>query len=239
VTWVFCAGMIRSGSTIQFQLTSAIVERAEIGLRVKYAPESEFEKIKEQFPNKERKLMVFKAHVCTSVLAQECLDERALVVYSYRDIRDVAVSAIRKFGMNFDQLTDANWLDQAIADYYKWNALPSVLVSRYEEMYDNEVGEAKKINDYLGVPLQPPIVEALARDYSIDEQKRRVEHVRVRHGSHISRGEIVFDPRELLHHNHIHAGEIGGWRRLLSPEQRAVLTDKYSDWLIETGYDLE
>lgn len=239
MTWVFCAGMIRSGSTLQFQLTSTIVERATIGSRVKYAPESEFENIKKEFPDSERELMVFKVHVCTPTLAQECLDERARVIYSYRDIRDVAVSAIRKFGMSFDQLIETKWLDQAIADYYRWTALPSISVSRYEEVYNNVIGEAKKINAYLGFPLQPLVVEEVAADYTIEKQKLRIEQIRVRHGSHISGGEIVFDPTELLHHNHIHAGEIGGWRRFLSPEQRAVLTDKYSDWLIETGYDLE
>ncbi len=182
---------------------------------------------------------MFKAHVCARALEQECKRRHARVVYSYRDIRDVAVSSVRKFGKHLEELLEAGWLDQAIADYYRWTSLPRVSVSRYEEMFHDVQGEARKINVHLGAPLEPAVVEDLAKSYTLEEQRLRAELVRARHGSRIPNSELVFDPRELLHHNHIHSGELGGWRRLLSPAQRTALTDRYSDWLQATGYELE
>jgi hypothetical protein len=231
--------MIRSGSTLQFQLASAIVERAGIGSRVEYTPEAQFESVRSRFPEAERTLRVFKAHVCAPALARECEQGRARVVYSYRDIRDVAVSSVRKFGMSLEQLLEDGWLDQAIADYYRWTALPDVSVSRYEEMFHDVAGEARKINAHLGAPLAPAVVDELARSYTLEEQRLRVERIKASQAARISNGEVVFDPRELLHHNHIHSGELGGWRRLLTPAQRDALTERFSDWLQATGYGLE
>jgi hypothetical protein len=140
MTWVFCSGMIRSGSTVQYQLTSAIVEAANCGMRVPYVEESNFAQIRDNYTVQ---FAVFKAHICLPDLRQECLNNGAKVVYSYRDIRDVAVSAIRKFEMTFNELISKGWLDQAIADYYNWTAMPDVLISRYESFRDNLVQETK------------------------------------------------------------------------------------------------
>jgi hypothetical protein len=236
VTWIFCAGMIRSGSTLQYQLASTIVEHAGVGERVGYAPEAEFERVRKEHAHQARRMLVFKAHVCLPAFVDACTNEGALVIYSYRDIRDVAVSASRKFGKSFDELRDAGWLDQAIDDYYKWLSLPRTLVSRYDEMRDDVAGEAARINRHLGTPLPIEEVKELARGFSLEAQKRRVSQIRERVGPDIGSRDIAFDPTELLHHNHIYDGETGGWRRLLSPDQIAFLNERYAKWLAEARY---
>ena len=237
MTWVFCAGMIRSGSTLQYQLASTIVERAGVGMRVSYAPEAEFERVSRQHAGESAKLLVFKVHVCTPALAEACAKDGALVIYSYRDIRDVAVSASRKFGKSFEELREAGWLDQAIDDYYKWRSLPGTMARRYEEMRDDVLGEAKRINVHLGAPLAGEEVVELASGFSLEAQKRRVERIKESVGRDVGSREVVFDPRELLHHNHIHAGEVGAWRRLLAPDQIAFLAERYGKWLTDAGYE--
>lgn len=238
MTWVFCAGMIRSGSTLQYQLTSSIVEHSGLGYRVKYVPESEFETILDQH-EKDAGLKVFKAHVCTLTLAKIAQTGDAGVIYCYRDIRDVAVSAMRKFDMSFDTLVDAGWLDQAIMDYYLWINMPNVLVSRYEEMIHNLTQEVSRISAFLGLPVNTETLSKLAEEYDIPAQKQRIDALKQRHGQRIDEREIVFDEVELLHHNHIHKGEVGGWRDQLSPLQQRFLTERYRQWLLSLGYDLE
>jgi len=214
MTWLFCAGMLRSGSTLQFQLTAAIVERTNNGIRMPYSMESDFSKIKKQC-SEVHKFRVYKVHIYTPALAKECVEHAAKVIYSYRDIRDVAVSAMLKFGMTFNELLKAQWLEQAIADFYHWTKCPLVSVSRYEDFVSDIRGEAEKINIFLGAPLALCEVHRLAEDYTIERQRVQINKIRECHGSSIIPKEIVFDPVELLHHNHIFQGEVGGWRRHL------------------------
>ena len=236
MTWLFCAGMIRSGSTLQFQLASAIVEQAALGTRIPYAPESDFPYVREHH-SLTQGIKVFKAHVYTPDLANECNKYGAKVIYSYRDLRDVAVSAMRKFGMSFSELMDAKWLDQALVDYYHWTKCPSVSVSRYEDVVGDITGEAEKINRFLGAPLAFHDICCLSKEYGIDRQQVKINRLKELHGRSIMPKEIVFDPIELMHHNHIHQGEVGGWRTLLSDSEKSLLTNKFSGWLEENGYD--
>lgn len=228
--------MIRSGSTLQFQLASAIVEQAAIGTRIAYAPESDFSHVREHH-SLTQGIKVFKVHVYTPDLANKCNEYGAKVIYSYRDIRDVAVSAMRKFGMSFSELMEAKWLDQALIDYYHWTKCLSFSVSRYEDFVEDVMGEAEKINRFLGTPLASHDICRLSKEFSIDRQQIKINRLNELHGSSIMPKEIVFDPVELIHHNHIHQGEVGGWRTLLSDSEKYLLTDKFSGWLEETGYD--
>lgn len=235
MTWVFCAGMIRSGSTLQFQLASSIVERAGLGHRMKYVPETEFETVVAS--NKSNiGIRVFKAHVCTQVMADLCRSENAAVVYCYRDIRDVAVSALRKFDMTFDALIDAKWLDQAISDFRAWTCVPNILISRYENMISDLRNEVFRISGFLGANIGEEEIALLAEKFTIPAQKQRIEAVRRREPGTIAIEDVVYDEYELLHHNHIHKGEVGAWRFELSPEQQRFLTDRYKPWLLSLNY---
>jgi hypothetical protein len=230
--------MIRSGSTLQFQLSAAIVEQAGMGRRLPYAPESDFDHICPQ-DNVPSEFRVFKVHVYTPAFSKECNENGARVVYSYRDIRDVAVSAMRKFDMSFGQLMEAKWLEQAIADYYHWTKCPLACIGRYEDFVGDISGEAEKINRFLGLPLTLQDISRLAEKFSVAQQLVQIQKIKEQNGSAIFPNEIVFDPVELLHHNHIYQGKVGGWREILSDSEKMFLTDKFSVWLEENEYDLK
>jgi len=234
MTWVFCAGMIRSGSTVQFQITSAIVEATNRGKRFPYTPEANFAKLHREAHGHE--FAVFKAHLCLPDLAYECLLNGAKVVYSYRDIRDVAASAIRKFAITFDELIKKGWLDQAIDDYYQWTAMPDVLISRYETFHNNLTQETQRISSFLQIPLGDQVMEHIGRDHQLDRQKAKIAQLHSTNIDAVERGDLVFDPRELLHWNHIHEGQVASWKISLTQEQSIYLTDRFSDWLLATGY---
>lgn len=235
MTWVFCAGMIRSGSTLQFQLASCMVERTGLGRRMKYVPEAEFHAVLRDNSENEG-LKVFKAHVCTLPMADLCRSRDAVVLYCYRDIRDVAVSALRKFNMSFDSLVAAQWLDQAIADFDAWTILPRVLVSRYELMVRCVDEEARRISKFLELGVGDGEALSIAGEFSIPAQQERINALRQHHPGTIAANDILFDEKELLHHNHIHKGEVGAWRNELLPLQQRFLTDRYKSWLVSTGY---
>lgn len=238
MTWIFCAGMIRSGSTLQFQLASSMVEHALMGQRVEYVPESEFETVLHRHAEYHG-LKVFKAHICTPTLAKVAQAEKAKVIYCYRDIRDVAVSAMRKFGLSFDALIDAGWLDQATLDYRAWTTMPHVLVSRYEEIIRDQRIEASRIAGFLGLDIDLNVLIQLSEQFDIPAQRQRIHALNERYGQGVKASDIIFDDFELLHHNHIYRGEVGGWRHILSDKQKSFLTQRYSQWLSSMGYEFE
>ena len=107
--WVFCCGMFRSGSTLQYQLTSTLVEMLNAGVRSRYLPENEFQLLIKEYENV-RGYIVFKAHFITPPMAALIDAGKGLSVGIFRDIRNVAVSMMKMWNLSFDDLiTQKNW----------------------------------------------------------------------------------------------------------------------------------
>jgi Sulfotransferase domain len=234
--WILACGMIRSGSTLQYQIAAELVEQSGAGYRISWVPEAEFPLIE----NRHRDLpghKVFKAHTVTPDFERLCREHDARVLYSYRDLRDVATSASRKFGLTIDELLERGWFDQAIADGARWRLLPRVLVSRYEDFAADIKGEVDRIACFLDLSLSRARIEEIANMLSMEKQRRRIDEAVHGVGAVASSGTVCFDPHSLLHHNHINEGEIGGWRKL-PIECRARLMERYGWWLAAEGYSV-
>ena len=67
--WIFCCGMRRSGSTLQYQLTARIVEEEGIGKRVEWVKPADFPVLREKYKDYEG-LKVFKSHIYTSEIGE-------------------------------------------------------------------------------------------------------------------------------------------------------------------------
>jgi len=232
--WVFACGMIRSGSTLQYQIAAELVELHGVGQRVEYASEVDFPTLAARYrglPGQK----VFKAHICTPELEQLCKEGDAVALYSYRDLRDVAISASRKFGITLEDLLERGWLDQAIADGERWRAQPRVLVSRYEEVVVNLTSEVERTAQFLELQTTRPQAKRIALSLSIDQQRERIREAMPETARAAPATTLEFDPHSLLHHNHIHEGEVGGWRAL-SQDEQLRLTKRYGWWLTAEGY---
>jgi len=96
--------------------------------------------------------------------------------------------------------------------------------------------EVSQISNFLGLMINAEVSSSLANQYVMSSQKQRINALKKRHGPRISENAIIFDEDELLHHNHIHKGEVGGWRHLLSSQQQGLLTERYKQWLLSVGY---
>lgn len=235
--WIFCCGMQRSGSTLQFQITARLVEETGLGRRVEWVPAEEFPQLRQKYADYPG-WKVFKHHLCTGEMAAEFYRHNALGVYSFRDLRDVVVSIMRKYGLSFDQLWDGEFLPQTLFHYHRWTTLPRVLVSKYEDMVADLPGEVARIAAHLGIPCDRPRCERIASEYTLQRQRERIEEAkrlgRLRRGL----ADVLYDPYTNLHTDHIHAGEIGGWAKTLSVGQVALIEDYARDWLVARGYEL-
>jgi len=236
--WIFCCGMPRSGSTLQFQITAQLVEEAGLGKRMEAVKPAAFGKLRKQYAA-EPGWKVFKIHTCTDKVEKEFHRQNAVGIYVYRDLRDVVVSTMRKSDMTFEALSSLGFLEDRFEEYQKWTSLPRVLVSKYEEMIAGLPAEVRRIAAHLGITLSAEAYQQIAAEHSLERQKERIE-ASIKNGN-LREGVVkgmFYNPTTNLHTNHIHDGAVGGWKEVLSAEQVERIEAKAADWLVAHGYDI-
>lgn len=229
--------MMRSGSTVQFQIAARLVEEAGLGQRVEWVKPERFPELRQKYADYQG-WKVFKNHTSTAEMISEFHQQNAMGVYVFRDLRDVFFSTMKKYSMPFDQLWASGFLDEVLHHFHRWTILPRVLVSKYEVMITDLPAEVERIADHLGIPCDHQKYEQIALDYTIEKQKERIATAK-------SKGELQggfaddeFDPYTLLHTNHISSGEIEGWKDVFSAAQVALIEDRAQEWLVTNGYEL-
>jgi hypothetical protein len=230
--------MQRSGSTLQFQLTARLVEAAGLGRRVEWVRPADFPDLRDQLAA-ETGWKVFKIHVCTPEMATEFRRDNAMGVYTYRDLRDVLVSMMRKYQQSFDDLIARGFLAHCLEQHQQWTALPHVLTTRYEDMIANLPAEVERLAAHLGIAVSADTCRQLAEEHSIDQQRARIQESTrtgdLREG--IIKG-MFYNPVTNLHTNHIHEGAVGAWTQILDAAQVERLEAEAGHWLVEHGYAL-
>lgn len=231
--WIFCSGMFRSGSTVQYQVASHVVERSGRGTRVTWHSPDAFDAVRREHSAAGR-LLVFKAHGLTPAMRDEVEAHGARVITVHRDVRDVVVSAMRKNGWTFPRIWREGRLDRWTRRFDEWAALPGALVSRYDDLVADLPGEVVRIAAHLGCPVAAGDAAGIGAAYGIERQRERTEAVRQRRVDGAAAAK--FDPHSLLHHNHIASGASGEFRRVLRPEQIRAIEDECGAWLAKWGY---
>lgn len=237
--WIFCCGMMRSGSTLQYQITARLVEEAGLGKRIEWAKAEMFAEVQAKYADY-KGWKVFKAHVCTEEIKKEFGRNNAKGVYVYRDIRDAFVSMMKKGNMTAEKLLQRpGFIDSCLEEYAKWTTLPGVMVSKYEEMMEDLPGEVARIAAHLGIPCDRKKCEQIASEYTIDKQIERINDFKKKIPSEQAQSTgNVFDPTSLLHTNHIDTGQVGKWKSVLTPKEIAAVEMQTRDWQIANGYEL-
>ena len=236
--WIFCGGMPRSGSTLQFQLTAHLVERAELGARVEWVPPPEFPRLREKYVG-HRGWKVFKTHVCTPEVLAEFATGNAKGVYVFRDVRDAVASRMRKGNESFDRLCEDKFLDRMLTAFDRWTGVEAVLVSRYDEMVADVAGEVGRIAAHLGLTVGRGECELVAAEYTVARQRERIREAETSGRlQQIADGRISYDPVSNLHLDHIRSGQGGEWRSMLTREEVAMIEDRAGEWLVANGYAL-
>lgn len=236
--WIFCGGMTRAGSTLQFQLAAHLVERAGLGARVEWAPPEDFPSLKEKYVGQPG-WKVWKTHSCTDDVVAEFRANNARGVYIFRDVRDVIVSQMRKHELSFDAVSEQGILSAILDNFGRWTTVGGVLVSCYEDMVEDVPEEVARIAAHLEIAVSPEETEQIASQYTVERQRNRIREAKTA-GSlrRTEDGGGVYDPVSNLHLDHFFSGQSGEWRSALAPEQVALIEDRAGDWLVANGYQL-
>jgi hypothetical protein len=239
--WVFCCGMYRSASTLQFQITSRLVKDAGLGEQIGWIDAMRFDTVRDRHADTP-KLKVIKVHTCTEPIAAEFLQGNALGIYTFRDIRDVFVSSMKQRDKSFDYVWQAEFIEQCLENYKQWTQLPNVLISRYETIMQDLSHEVDRIANHLGISLEPSQAQSIAADYSIEIQQARIQQfthsLLQKTLAPNDHREIVdyHDEETLLHMNHINSAQVGHWRNDLSMQEAAQICDRVEQWCAENAY---
>jgi hypothetical protein len=231
--WIFCGGMMRSGSTLQYQITAQLVEEAQLGRRLEWIEPQDFIHVREQLKD-EKTWKVFKAHHCTDSMVEEFNRGNAVGIYIYRDIRDAFTSQMTKASVKPQLLLNRGFIASCLESYEKWTHLPQVLISQYENVVDDIAGEVARIAQHLGISLDASKIHQIADNLSLANQKSRLQ--RVQSFKQIGRHSV--DSHSLLHSNHIHSGKVGRWQEELTFRDIKKIEDQAGLWLAEQGYAL-
>jgi hypothetical protein len=223
---------------LQFQVTAKLVEAAGLGRRVEWVKPAQFPELRDQLAA-EAGWKVFKIHVCTSEMEAEFHRNNAMGVHTYRDLRDVFVSTMRKYQRTFDQLIAGGFLALCLEQHQQWTSLPHVLTTRYEDMIADLPAEVERLAAHLGIDVSADTCRQIANEHSIDRQRARIEEAiqtgDLREG--VLKG-MFYNPVTNLHTDHIHEGAVGAWAHILDAAQIERLEAEAGDWLIEHGYEL-
>jgi hypothetical protein len=236
---VLCVGMYRAGSTWQYDVAAHLVERHRGGLRVGFVPGDVY-----ALPAGDG-WRALKSHDAHRAFAAALRSGRAVALYCYRDLRDVAFSLAHKFGGTFEEIVGRQgWLARCLDNDAFWVRQPRTLCQRYEEMMADPVAAVGEIAAHLDIDLGDGEAEVLAEAYSLAANRGRAEELARRlRAAGVDLDDpanaVRWDGETLLHWNHIRQGRIGGWRDEATPRQLKALARLCGDWLIERGYEAD
>ena len=231
--FIFCCGMRRSASTLQYNIVKEILEKSNSGMALGYAESGEIEKLIKK--NKDNNgYFVIKVHDFFP-LAEELLNEgKAKIIFSYRDIRDIIVSSMYKWNLgNFDITYNYNYVNILKQSYYKWTTLKDVYSSAYEDIIKDLQKEVSEICNYLNIILSKNDIKEIADQVSFEKQKSYLKQNK----KFIKTPFGEMDSDTLLHKNHLRSGKIKQWETELNKFQIATIQRDWKEWILKNNYN--
>lgn len=243
-----CNGMIRSGSTLQYNMIRELVEKHRLGKGQGFYTKNNINTSKNlvQKWKDDQLFHVIKMHDLYDIDLYKKAGESMRIIYIYRDIRDVAVSVKRKFGHTDNTLIDV--LDEAVAVSYELNKYDNVLTQRYEDVISNISYALNEQTNFLKISANKVILDEIKNNCSLENMILKTRNIqkdwKVVFKKQIMkigfRKNHIYDNKTLLHPDHVseNRGAVGLWRKALTGYEISILTDRYNQWLNEHNYPL-
>jgi hypothetical protein len=239
---VYCVGMYRAGSTWQYDIACHLLERHRGATRLGFLTGDLYAAKCADEPPQPGLWRVLKTHDGDERLAREIREGRAIGLYSYRDLRDVAFSLMHKASLDFGEFERRGFPRLLLDNDRFWRDQPRMLVQRYERLVAEPADAIAAIASFLGVVLRPGEAASVAEEHSLEANRRRTEGLAAQlssQGHDLSQpgNQLLYDPHTLLHWNHLRQGTVGGWRDEADADRRRDFAALFGPWLIERGYE--
>jgi CBS domain-containing protein len=232
--WIFCGGMLRSGSTLQYNIAAELVERYGVGRREIWVDDHIWY-FQNANPNS---LTVFKSHFLSNSVDHQFHEGRAVGLITFRDIRDATASWQAKNRMPLSMSDAIDFAETAVRLLDPWEKLPRELVyfSKYEDTFSSIYHEAKNIADWLKLRISDSDLEDINEKLSVDSMKRMIKNTDEK--SITISGANSWNTNTLIHIDHMNGGAVGRYKNELSSELIEELSQRHGDWLLAHGYEI-
>jgi hypothetical protein len=175
--------------------------------------------------------VIVKVHEPNPEVESRLEPECTFYTYTYRDLRDAAVSMIQWKGNRFHNLVwIRQWILWNLECYHYFTRKPQVYLARYEDWTRNIPREISRAEEFLGVQLDPAGKEAVARHLSMEGQRDYIQK-KLR-----DKGRQACS-KMLLNTEQVRDAKIGKWRDFLTREQIRLFHELAGDWLLAHGYE--
>ncbi|SRX75395.1 sulfotransferase domain-containing protein [Aequorivita antarctica] len=236
--WVFCCGPVRSGSTLQFNITRELVEKSNSGYAVDYDYTDNFSKVYERY--NDEKLKVFKTHSLSPLMIELINNKKAVAIYCYRDVRDVIVSIAKKEDNVVSNLVLNNKFILGYVDYYNLiKNLPYKLMSKYEDFYNNIPRECRRIASILNIKANVEVINQIEKEYSRDKLISNIDKDKMDQFVGKNGKTYTLDKKTLIHFNHFGNYYPGSYVMEMSQSEIDKIEKGVGTWLLINGYKVD
>jgi hypothetical protein len=242
---VICAGMYRSGSTWQYQVVNTILTTAGVPVTpLGFLDSGMFETFRKT-KRESGRMYTMKTHEGHPSFRPVVEAGNAIVLYSYRDLRDVVFSMIEKAAWARGDLNHfRTFLTSCLKSDEFWTGLRPEVIQRYETWVLDNRPVIRKIAQAVGVCQSEETTETIRQSFSFETNKHRITQIANQfsaQGMDLSdpKNALEYDPQSLLHWNHMRRGEVGEWQVKATVEEQAVLLEVCGPWLRARGYLLQ
>lgn len=240
--------MYRACSTWQYTVAAHLIERYRGGERLGYLSGVDYANLPTPKANDRQQReatsstwRVFKSHDGDRFFARALAKRQALVLYAYRDVRDVTFSLMHKRGLDFDAILKQGMIHQILHNDRFWTRRGGVLIQRYEDLTSAPATGVIQIARHLGIEIDDVEASRIAQEYSVESNRARIESLQqtLRTSGvdlNDSSNQQICDSATLLHWNHLRPTSTQTWRELATSSQRAILDRCFGRWLRDHGY---
>ncbi len=236
-----CNGVLRSGSTWSYNVCRGLAEelRRQQGLTAvesSYLDLQQMESYVARYWQLATGPVVLKSHEPGPLMLSMIRSGQIKAVCTFRDPRDCVSSDLQFMGIGIDKVL--NRIRASFDALSLYQTTDHILLIRYEDMVQNPTRQIRRIALHLGVEANESAIDSIHAATNIEASKKICEDVRRRPESEIYRiADARVDPATRLHENHVRDGKVGRWRTDFPPEQGRWLTEYFSRWLVQLGYE--
>ena len=235
---IICNGMIRSGSTLAYNLIREYVELLSLGKGAGFL-EKENAIIASNKIQESSDMLVIKTHDVFGIEKKTDIT----YVYTYRDLRDVAISLKKKIPKN-DKLI-ISMIDESIKQYNNTKNLNNCIKIRYEKLVEDEEAALRALCTKLSLPIIENTITSAVSNNTIESvleksKQRSIKDKILIKLRNLGIGRIqIYDKTTLLHHNHIsdNKGKTTSWKESSHKSLILDIEREHMSWLKENSYE--
>jgi len=257
--------MFRSGSTLQYNLVRSLAEKMHLGEGKGWFPWEQLPEMETQFRKwgEEQRFYIIKSHALLPYSAEWQAAGLLQICYTYRDLRDIAVSIKRQFKKEGKDLY--RLLNKSTKNYFELQKIDGAISQKYEDMMSNLPSEIRRLAQGLGQLPSEKLILAIANQWSLDNtrktisnfchqsqkkkeiyhflQELKIEKITTKTIKYLNpnftwNNPYGHDDITILHPGHISSrgGEIGRWKTQLKPDEIQTINARYHNYLVKAGY---